>query len=198
MKFRPSALVLSLLLVLLRGASVAQLLSPQKLLEAEPTDTWPTYNGDYSGRRFSPLTQIQSANVSSLTLAWMYRAQVSSPMRAVASRDIKSTPLMVKGVLYFTVPDHVFAVDARTGRELWHYDWIDKGGHLAGNRGLGMYGDWLFFTPADGWFISLDARAGKERGRNKVADEKMQYFTTTAPMVVGPLILGGVGGGAID
>ena len=197
MKSRPLLLVLPLL-VLLQGVSAAQLLSPQKLLEAEPTDTWPTYNGDYSGRRFSPLTQIDSSNVSALALAWMYRVKVSGPMRGVSSPDIKSTPLMVKGVLYFTVPDHVFAVDARTGRELWRYDWVDKGGHLIGNRGVGMYGDWLYFVAPDGWFISLEARTGKERWRKKVADEKMQYFTTLAPMVVGHHVLVGVGGDAID
>jgi acido-empty-quinoprotein group A len=197
MKSRARVLALSLL-VLLQGASVAQLLDPQKLLEAEPTDTWPTYNGDYSGRRFSPLTQIHSANVSSLALSWMYRVKVSTPLRGVPSPEIKSTPLMVKGILYFTVPDHVFVVDSRTGRELWHYDWADKGGHLVGNRGLGMYGDWLYFMSPDGWCISLEARTGKERWRKKVADEKMQYFTTMAPMVVGHHILVGVGGDAID
>ena len=166
MKFRPLVLVLPLLFVLLQGTSVAQLLSPQKLLEAEPTDTWPTYNGDYSGRRFSPLVQIHSSNVSSLALAWMYRVKLSTPMRGVASPDIKSTPLMVKGILYFTVPDHVFAVDARTGRELWHYDWVDKGGHLVGNRGLGMYGDWLYFMrPTDGSFRWKRAREKSAGGR---------------------------------
>jgi alcohol dehydrogenase (cytochrome c) len=105
---------------------------------------------------------------------------------------------MVKGILYFTIPDHVFAVDAHTGRELWHYDWVDQGGHLVGNRGVGMYGDWLYFMAPDGWFISLEARTGKERWRKKVADEKMQYFTTMAPMVVGHHVLIGVGGDAID
>ena len=193
----PRFMLLSLL-VLLHGASVAQLLDPHKLLEAVPTDTWPTYNGDYSGRRFSPLTQIQTSNVSGLALAWMYRARVPHPMRGITNPEIKSTPLMVKGVLYFTLPDHAFAVDARTGHELWHYEWFDQGGHLVGNRGLGMYGDWLYFMAPDGWCISLDAHTGKERWRKKVADEKMQYFTTMAPMVVGHHILIGVGGDAID
>jgi alcohol dehydrogenase (cytochrome c) len=196
MKSRP--LMLLSLLVLLQGASLAQLLDSHKLLEAEPTDAWPTYNGDYSGRRFSPLTQIQASNISGLALAWMYRVKVPAPMRGVTNPEIKSTPLMVKGILYFTVPDHVFAVDARTGRELWHYDWVDQGGHLVGNRGVGMYGDWLYFMAPDGWCISLDARTGKERWRKKVADEKMQYFTTMAPMVVGHHVLIGVGGDAID
>ena len=185
--------------VFARGVAPAQQLDPQKLLQAEPTDTWPTYNGDYSGRRFSPLTQIQPSNLHALSLAWMYRVHIpGGAMRGVGEPEIKSTPLMVNGILYFTIPDHVFALDARTGRELWHYDWQDKGGHLVGNRGVGMLGDWLYFLAPDGWFLSLDARTGKERWRKKVADEKMQYFTTGAPMVVGNHVIVGVGGDAID
>ena len=69
-----------------------------------PTDSWPTYNGDYSGRRFSPLTQINDADISSLSLAWVYRLGSAVPGSA---GSIKATPLMVNGVLYFTIPDHV-------------------------------------------------------------------------------------------
>jgi alcohol dehydrogenase (cytochrome c) len=192
-------LTICCLLALLPNLSHAQGLDPQKLLQKEPGDTWPTYNGDYSGRRFSPLTQIQTSNVQHLSLAWMYRVKIAGgAMRGVGEPDIKSTPLMVNGVLYFTVPDHVYALDARTGAELWHYDWLDKGGHLIGNRGVGMYRNWLYFYAPDGWLISLDAVTGKERWRKKVADEKMQYFTTGAPMVVGNHVVTGVGGDAID
>ena len=75
------------------------MLDPQKLLEKAPTDTWPTYNGDYSGRRFSPLTQVDTGNVHRLALQWMYRVRINSgPMRGVGDPDIKSTPLMVNGV----------------------------------------------------------------------------------------------------
>ncbi len=193
---RRSSLLLALLSV---GVSLgrAQLLRPQQLLQA-PTDTWPTYNGDYSGRRFSSLEQINSGNIDLLALSWMYRIPNLGPQRGVGSPEIKATPLMVNGVLYFTIPDHVFALDARTGQELWRYDWQDRGGHLVGNRGVGMYGDWLYFLAPDGWFISLQAKTGKERWRKKVADEKLQYFTTMAPMVVGNHILVGVGGDAMD
>ncbi len=174
-----------------------QMLDPKKLLEP-PTDTWPTYNGDYSGRRYSTLKQIDSANIGSLAVAWMYRITSVGPQRGVGNPVIKSTPLMVNGILYFTIPDHIWAVDARTGEEIWRYDWVDQGGHLVGNRGAGMYGNWLYFLGPDGWFISLNAATGKERWRKKVADEKLQYFTTMAPMVVGNHILVGVGGDAMD
>ena len=198
MSLRRALISLVVLCALFPSSSRAQLLSPSKLLEPQPTDTWPTYNGDYSGRRSSPLNQIQASNVHSLAIAWRYRVSIAGPQRGVGSPEIKSTPLMVNGVLYFTIPDHVWAVDARTGQELWHYDWVDQGGHLVGNRGLGMYGNWLYFMTPDGWFISLNAKTGKERWRKKIADEKMQYFTTTAPLVVENHVIVGVGGDAMD
>jgi alcohol dehydrogenase (cytochrome c) len=176
--------------------AVAQL-PPQKLLEPA-TDMWPSYNGDYSGQRFSTLKQINSDNIKQLTVAWMFRISNVAALRGVGAPDIKSTPLMVNGILYFTIPDHVFAVDARTGQELWHYDWVDQGGHLVGNRGVGMYGDWLYFMAPDDWFISLNAKTGKERWRKQIADVKRQYFTTTSAMVVGNHIIIGVGGDAMD
>jgi acido-empty-quinoprotein group A len=174
----------------------AQELDPAKLLKP-PTDTWPTYNGDYSGRRYSTLSQINSSAIGSLALAWLYRTNVE-PQRGVGTPQIKATPLEVNGVLYFTIPDHVWAIDARTGDELWHYTWVDRGGHLIGNRGLGMYGNWLYFMAPDDWLISLNARTGKERWRKQVADSKLQYFTTMAPMVIGNHIIVGVGGDAMD
>ncbi len=123
---------------------------------------------------------------------------MSGLFAASAAPEIKCTPLMVKGILYITIPDHVFALDARTGDELWHYDWQDQGGHLVGNRGVGLYGDWLYFLAPDGWLVSLGAKNGKERWRKKVADEKLQYFTTGAPVIVGNHVLVGVGGDAMD
>src|SRR6266404_2604826 len=150
-------------IALLRG----QALDPKSLIKP-PADTWPTYNGDYSGRRFSLLTEINPTNIGSLAIAWMYRANVGA-QRGVGTPQIKSTPLAVNGILYFTIPDHVWAIDARTGEEIWHYSWVDHGGHLVGNRGVGMYGNWLYFLAPDGWFISLNAKDGKERWRKKVA-----------------------------
>src|SRR3569833_2199914 len=110
MKLRRFLIFISL--GLLPVTFVGQLLDPAKLLKM-PTDTWPTYNGDYSGRRYSPLSQINASNLHSLVMAWFYRTNVGA-MRGVSGVQIKSTPLQVNGVLYFTVPNHVWAVDART------------------------------------------------------------------------------------
>src|SRR5688500_1255276 len=113
--FRRKALVAITLSFMTAVALTAQgRVTTEKLLKPG-TDSWPTFNGDYTGRRFSALTRITSANVHQLSLAWMYRVATGT-----AGTTIKSTPLMVDGVLYFSVPDHVWAVDARTGREIWH------------------------------------------------------------------------------
>jgi len=190
---------ISIIATLLAGSMFGQLLDPASLtLFSQPPNIWPTYNGDYSGRRFSSLAEINQSNVNRLKIEWAYRMSGIGPLRGVGGPSIKSTPLMVNGVLYFTIPDHVFAVNASTGALLWQFDFEDHGGHLIGQRGVGMYGNWLYFLTPDGWFISLNAKDGKERWRHKVADEKLQYFTTMSTMIVKNHVLVGVGGDAMD
>ena len=93
-----------------------------KLLLHPTPDSWPSFHGDYSGRRHSPLTQITAANVSDLSLAWAFQTGQNA--------GIKSTPILVDGILYFTVPDNVWAIDARSGHLLWHYQYPpNKGDH---------------------------------------------------------------------
>lgn len=187
------------LFALLLSSLYGQLLDPASLtLFNQPSNIWPTYNGDYSGRRFSLLNEINQSNVNLLKIEWAYRISGIGPQRGVGTPTIKSTPLMVNGVLYFTIPDHVFAVNGSTGALLWQFDFEDHGGHLIGQRGVGMYGNWLYFLTPDGWFISLNAKDGKERWRHKVADEKLQYFTTMSTMIVKNHVLVGVGGDAMD
>jgi len=184
---------------LLGQGTKPQGLDPKALtLFHQPADTWPTYNGDYSGRRFSDLNQVNQTNIAQLKVAWTYKITGIGSLRGIGNPVIKSTPLMVNGVLYFTIPDHVFAVDARTGKEIWRFDFEDHGGHLLGQRGVGMYGNWIYFLTPDGWFISLDSKTGKERWRKKVADEKLQYFTTMSAVIVKNHVLIGVGGDAMD
>jgi alcohol dehydrogenase (cytochrome c) len=165
-------------------------------LEKPPGDTWPTYNGDYSGRRNSLLTQIDQSNVKNLGLQWIYRA-ANSGLNGFAG-SIKSTPLLVKGVLYLTMPDNVWAVDARTGSEIWHYKYPANAGVHIGSRGVGMYGDWLYFESPDCNLISINAKDGKERWRKTIADVKAEYFCTVAPVIVGDRVVVGVGGDSLD
>ena len=173
----------------------AQELDPKKLL-SPPTDTWATFHGDYSGRRHSPLKQINSENVQNLGLAWVYRA--SGGDNPAFGTSIKATPLQVNGVLYFALPDYAYAVDARNGRELWTYKWESQGGIHIGNRGVGIYGNWLFFETPDNHLISLEKDTGKLRWSVEIADVKQQYFSTPAPVIIGNHVLVGTGGDSLD
>jgi alcohol dehydrogenase (cytochrome c) len=163
-----------------------------------PVTAWPTFNGDYSGRRYSTLTQIGSGNVNQLALAWVHRITSVGAQRGAPVPVIKCTPLLVGGVLYMTIPDHLWALDARTGRELWHYDWEDHGGHLVGQRGVGIWKTTVYFQTPDNWLIALSANTGAELWRKHYADERKQYFSTSAPLVIGNHVIVGVGGDAMD
>ncbi len=176
------------------GVCCGQGLDPKALLN-KPPDTWPTYNGDYSGRRFSALKQLDGSNVHNLALAWAARFTVAGSALPIV---IKSTPLLVNGVLYFTAPNNVWAADVRNGRQLWHYQYPANTGSTIGNRGLGMYENWLFFESPDSHLVSLDATTGKERWRVEIADPKLDYTSTVAPIVVGNHVITGIGGDHLD
>jgi len=117
----------------------------------------------YSGRRFSTLAQINQSNVKHLTLAWIFRIKVGiTPNALWAAKDpsgrspnrpgvstIKAYAIDGEWHPLFSTPDNAWAVDARSGREIWHYAWKTKGGVHIGNRGMGMYGSWLFFETPD-------------------------------------------------
>jgi alcohol dehydrogenase (cytochrome c) len=190
------------------GVSPAELLKPLK-------ESWPTYNGDYSGKRYSALTQLNQTNVTHLTLAWSTRVSPGTgggsgrggrggpPANLIVGGEgtgdlvtggsIKASVLAVDGTLYFTMPDNAWAVDARDGRELWHYFWKTKGGTHIGNRGLGMWNNYLFMETPDDYLVSLDAKTGKERWHKPIADLAQGYFSTPAPIVVGNHVIAGTG-----
>lgn len=178
---------LLLFLVLAAGSLYGQGLDSGKLLKP-PVDAWPTYNGDYTGRRYSTLNLINKSNVHTLTLAWAF--QTHDVM-------VKSTPLEVNGILYFTVPDHVWAIDATTGRQVWHFHRASQGDHL-GSRGVGMYKDRLFFGTPDAHVLCLDARTGKVLWDTVVADNTVGYFVSAAPLVVGDQVIVGTSGDSAD
>src|SRR5579871_868496 len=111
MRFLTSVVIFAASLPMMFPASLSAQVDSQMLMHP-PADTWPGYHGDYSGRRHSALTQITPQNVKDLSLAWAFQTDQARP--------IKSSPLLVDGVLYFTVPDNVWAVDARSGHQIWH------------------------------------------------------------------------------
>jgi alcohol dehydrogenase (cytochrome c) len=175
--------------------SLGEGLDPNKLTQP-PVDDWPTYNGDYSGRRFSPLSKINASNVNSLSLAWVYRINSGGDDFGGA---IKATPLVVNGILYFTIPDHVWAIDARTGREVWHYVWAEsKGGIHLGNRGVGIYKNWLYFETPDCNLVSLNLKDGTKRWHKQICDLDLFYYGSVAPVVIKDRVIVGVSGDDLD
>jgi alcohol dehydrogenase (cytochrome c) len=213
---RPLTLLLTIALAVPGALLPAQGLNPA-LLTRPATDAWPSYAGDYTQRRFSTLTQIDTTNARHLSLAWVLRLTagpggdggfgprastitggiaeepVTIPGSTSGSPRLSGSILQVNGILYIASPDNAWAVDALDGHVLWHYWWKSRGATHIGNRGMAMYGDWLFFETPDDYLVSLDAKTGQERWHKEISDFEQQYFSTTAPVVVGDHVLVGTG-----
>jgi len=162
-----------------QGPDMAGLLHPK-------ADSWPTYHGDYSGRRHSPLTQITPANVGKMGLAWAFQTGLNT--------QIKSSPLLADGVLYFTVPDNIWAVDARSGHMIWRYTYPPNPGLHIGQRGVGIYKGTLYFVTPDCHVVALDAKNGTVKWNVLVADVSKGYWMSMAPLVVGGHVIVGASG----
>jgi alcohol dehydrogenase (cytochrome c) len=180
-----SRLFVLALTFLASGRILAQGLDPATIANP-PADSWPSYHGDYSGKRHSRLTQITPQNVSALGLAWAFQTGQGA--------TLKSSPLLVNGVLYFTVPDNVWAVDARSGHQIWHYTYPPNKGLHIGHRGVAMYKGWLYFITPDAHLISLNAKDGKVRWNVQIADVEKGYWSTMSPLVVRDHVIVGVSG----
>jgi alcohol dehydrogenase (cytochrome c) len=161
------------------------------LIEKPVADSWPTYNGDYSGRRFSTLTKINASNVKNLSVAWIYDL--------TGGGGLKATPVHVNGVLYFATPDNAYAVESRTGRQLWHYTWPrNRGGTHIGSRGVAVLGDSVYFLTPDCNLVSLDIKTGQERWFKEFCSLEMMYFGSVAPVVVKDKLIFGPSGDDLD
>ncbi len=101
--------------------------------------------------------------------------------------------LMVDGVIYMSSPDNAWAVDARDGTILWHYYWKTRGGTHTGNRGMGMWHNNLYLEVHDDYLICLDSKTGKEKWKKEISSFDEQYFSSTAPVVIGDHVLAGTG-----
>jgi alcohol dehydrogenase (cytochrome c) len=175
----------SVLLLACSAVLTAQGLDPASLA-TPPTDSWPTYHGDYSGRRHSPLTQISPDNVGQLALKWAFQTGQSGA--------IKATPIVVNGNMYVATPDNVWALDARTGRTLWHYAYPANLGFHIGHRGVAVHGTSVYLTTPDAHLVALDARDGKVKWTIEIADSKKGYWSTNAPLVIRDHVIVGVSG----
>jgi quinohemoprotein ethanol dehydrogenase len=172
-------------------------------------DEWLTNGHDYSGDRYSPLKQIDTTNVSRLGLAWSYDTG-SFP------GTLESTPIVSNGTLYVTATwSMVFALDAHTGKEKWHWD--PKIGHQnfppgssgkpdkvrtgpslccgPGNRGVAIYGGKVYVGTLDARLVALDAETGKVVWDVRTAGPNEDYSITGAPLIAKGMVLIGNGGG---
>jgi alcohol dehydrogenase (cytochrome c) len=185
------ACVLTLALSAARTGAQQSGLTTAQIEKPAPT-SWPTFNGDYSGQRFSALKRITAENVKNLSLAWLYDLPPGGG-------TVKATPLLVNDVLYFSTPDHAYAVEARTGRELWHYTWTrNRGGTHIGNRGVAILGDSVFFLTPDCNLVALDIKTGREKWFKEFCSLEMMYFGSVAPVVVKDRLIVGVSGDDLD
>ena len=158
---------------------------------AEPQN-WLTYWGDYSGRHYSPLSQINAGNVAQLQAQWA----VQMPGDAI----VESVPIVVDGVLYTTgQPGEVYALDARTGRQIWKYQRPQKVVNPYEsnrvNRGVAILGNRVYFGTLDAALVALDARSGALVWETQVADTMQGYSITSAPLAIEDKIITGVAGG---
>jgi len=153
---------------------------------------WPSYNGDYTGRRFSSLDQITPANVKQLRAQWVFHAP-DTP-------SLEVTPVVVNGVMFVTARNDAYALDAQTGRVIWHHDYPitqglidDASGHL--NRGVGVWGSRVYMNTDNAHLLSLDARSGHLLWDVPYADWNKNYGATGAPLVVKGKVFVGTSGG---
>ena len=158
---------------------------------AEPNN-WLTYWGDYSGKHFSSLKEINTTNVSQLQARWAVQMPGDSMLEA--------TPLVVDGVMYTSgMPGQVFALDAKSGLQIWKYERKQKVVNPYEsnrfNRGVAVLGNRVFFGTLDAALIALDARTGQPLWEVQVADTMEGYSITSPPLVVKDKIIVGVAGG---
>ena len=149
-------------------------------------------NGNYEQTRFYPNKQINTKNVKNLVPAWIFQTEVVD--------SLETTPIVVNGVMYVTTSyNHVYALDAETGEQIWHYR--QKLGPITvyccgpNNRGVAVSGDKVFMGTLDAKLVALDAKTGRLIWETELADPELGYSETMAPTVVGNKILIGTNGG---
>ena len=149
-------------------------------------------NGNYEQTRYYPASQINTGNVKNLRPAWIFQTEIVE--------SLETTPIVVNGVMYVTTSfNHIHALDARTGEELWHYK--HKMGPITtyccgpNNRGVAVYKDKVYMGTLDSKLVALDARTGRVIWDVQIGDPELGYSETMAPTAVNGKILIGTNGG---
>jgi alcohol dehydrogenase (cytochrome c) len=149
-------------------------------------------NGNYSQTRFHPARQITASNVHGLRPAWIFQTDIID--------TLETSPIVVNGVMFVTTAfDHVYALNAKTGEQMWEYK--HKMGPVTtyccgpNNRGVAVYGDNVYLATLDSQLVALDAKTGAVKWAKQIADPEKGYSDTMAPTAVKGLILIGTNGG---
>ena len=165
---------------------------PSELLSAPVSANWLSYNGDYSGRRYSALREINTSNVAQLRAEWVFHAPNSDRLEV--------TPVVVDGIMFLTSANDAYALDARTGQTLWHYSrpitegLIDDASQHH-NRGVGIWHSRIYMETDNAHLLCLDARSGHLLWDVPYTDGDPNYGATSAPLVVKDKVLVGTSGG---
>jgi alcohol dehydrogenase (cytochrome c) len=164
----------------------------EDLLVQPPGANWVSYNGDYSGRRYSSLSEINASKLPQLQAQWVFHAP--------NTRSLEVTPVVVNGMMFVTAANDAFALDARTGRIVWHHSHPvseglidDASRHL--NRGVGVWHDRVYMETDNAHLLCLDARSGNLIWDVSYAGWNKNYGATGAPLIVKDRVLVGTSGG---
>ena len=169
--------------------------SSQEILAGLKDDggSWLTFGGNYANHRYSPLTQLTPTNVGRLVPQWTFQTNTLG--------NFETTPILRDNVLYVTGPQNVaWAIDARSGRQIWRYRRELPATGLTAccglvNRGFGVLGDKLFMTTLDAHLLALDMKTGDIVWDATLEDYKVGYAATIAPIVAKDKVIVGVAGG---
>ena len=158
----------------------------QQDIEKGPNENWLTYAGDYASQRHSSLDQIHRGNVNRLVAKWVRNIP--------GARKLETVPLVYQGVMYATNSDEVYALDARNGKVIWHYE-VETVGRKGLTRGVALVGDRVFYITSDCRLIALNRKTGAFLWENEFASAAEGYWSSLAPLAVKDQIIVGVGGG---
>lgn len=163
-----------------------------KFTEVTSEVNWTTYNGDVGGNRYTTLNQINKSNVKRVAPLWMFTLPNVSGLQV--------TPLVVDGLMYVTAGNECYALDAGSGRQIWHYQRPRTKGLVGGgaggtNRGAAYANGKIFMDTDNAHIIALDRWDGSLLWETEIADSKLNYSATSAPIVVGNLVITGTAGG---
>jgi PQQ-dependent dehydrogenase (methanol/ethanol family) len=179
-----------------RPASVGTTVTSEMLLNAQASGDWLMYGGNYWNNRYSPLNQINAANVRNLVPRMVFQTGVEK------LGSFETTPIVVNGVMYITTPatpnNIVIAIDLRTQKTLWRYEHKNAAVTTAccgpNNRGVAIAGGTVYVATLDAQLVALDQSTGREKWVAQVGDPAEGYTETMAPLVIDDKVIIGTSG----